>query len=367
MDLTLIQNIPVLSIDFIQKLKKSNQFEFSPLVQSLTSIGSEINMGFSCYAAKAFLISREWDKLSELDKFNWAESLLAYQDFENKNFKNYFIDPKVLNYFDKRFTKFKFKKIAKKTLFNIKGLELEPIEKHIFKTINAENKQTLSTLIDLGAEVKTNPDISLNSYKNISDYLNSYNWDYPWDAGAQFSSMCLYSNCLKLNYDEELLSFIESKIDSETGSYFNNTPSEPRQIINGAMKVLSGLDWINEKVHLPNKLIDFCLENKPKFEGCDLVDYIYVLYRCSLESNHRRSEIEKVCYEVLDFLLLLYHKESSGFSYFINKSQTHYYGIKISNGKNEPDLHGTLLSMWCIVMILKIIEKNIFDYKVIKP
>ena len=28
---------------------------------------------------------------------------------------------------------------------------------------------------------------------------------------------------------------------------------------------------------------------------------------------------------------------NGGFSYFRNKSQTHYYGSKISNGLNEPD------------------------------
>mgnify|MGYP001417400985 FL=1 len=70
---------------------------------------------------------------------------------------------------------------------------------------------------------------------------------------------------------------------------------------------------------------------------------------------------------MLEYLKLLYHKDEKGFSYFVNKSQTHYYGIKISKGSNIPDLHGTILSVWAIVMILDALEKNENSYKIIKP
>ena len=51
------------------------------------------------------------------------------------------------------------------------------------------------------------------------------------------------------------------------------------EVINGAMKVITGLDWINHEIHYPEKLIDFCLNTKPQ-TGCDLVDIVYVLYKC---------------------------------------------------------------------------------------
>ena len=42
------------------------------------------------------------------------------------------------------------------------------------------------------------------------------------------------------------------------------------------MKVISGLDWLNKEIQLPNKLIDYCLTNKPEFEGYDLaITYMY--------------------------------------------------------------------------------------------
>ena len=42
------------------------------------------------------------------------------------------------------------------------------------------------------------------------------------------------------------------------------------------MKVLTGLDWLDSQIHYPEKLIDYCINNKPLMEGCDIVDYIYV-------------------------------------------------------------------------------------------
>ena len=47
------------------------------------------------------------------------------------------------------------------------------------------------------------------------------------------------------------------------------------------MKVLLVIDWINYEIHFPEKLIDYCISNKPIHEGCDIVDmcmyYIDVL------------------------------------------------------------------------------------------
>ena len=207
----------------------------------------------------------------------------------------------------------------------------------------------------------------LDNFVNTHSYLDSYDWSKPWDAGAQFSSIALYNNLFSLGLENELSNYIEKKLNKETGSYFDRKPNHNRQIINGAMKVITGLDWLGLNIHEPEKLLDFCIENKPEFEGCDLVDYVYVLYKCSTQVNYRKEEVSKVVLEILDYLNLLYHKEAKGFSYFVNKSQTHYYGIEITKGANTPDLHGTLLSNWAIAMILEILEKNKFSYKTIRP
>ena len=72
-----------------------------------------------------------------------------------------------------------------------------------------------------------------------------------------------------------MINFISGKVDVDFSSYFDND-HHPRQIINGAMKVITGLDWLGES-HYPKNLIDFCLDNKPVQEGC-IMDFVYTLY-----------------------------------------------------------------------------------------
>ena len=59
------------------------------------------------------------------------------------------------------------------------------------------------------------------------------------------------------------------------------------------MKVITGLDWLGVSIHKPEKIIDYCLLQTPSSEGCDLVDIVYVLYRCSLETDYKRDEISQ--------------------------------------------------------------------------
>ena len=156
-------------------------------------------------------------------------------------------------------------------------------------------------------------------------------------------------------------------MDKETGSYFSSKPKHNREIINGAMKVLSGLDWIDQEIHYPEALINFCLKNPPISEGCDIVDFVYVLFRCSQQTSHRKKEVNKTLMDISSKIEELYFEDQGGFSYFPKKSQTHYYGVEITNGTNCPDIHGTTLSLWAINMILKNNEMLDSKYNIIKP
>lgn len=366
-DLSMFIDIPRLSIDYVETLRLNKDFDYLPTIKGYTKIGKQINMGYNCYAMKLYVMSNNWKGLSENYKNQWVDFLLHFQQHNNITYKNYFLDPKVIQYFNNPFTAFSIKSNVKNILNTLPKNNYELKDQHIFKTINADNKQVISTLREVGVDFSKFPQLLFNSFNNVEDYLNSYNWQKPWDAGAQFSSLAVYNDTLNLEIDEKLYNFISTKLDKETGSYFDGKPQDSREIINGAMKVISGLDWLDKEIHLPNNLIDFCLNNQPEFEGCDLVDYVYVLFKCSSQSNYRKKEVCSVLLEVLDYLELLYHKEEKGFSYFINKSQDYYYGINISKGQNAADIHGTTLSVWAIVMILEALGQNKYDYNLIKP
>ncbi len=160
--------------------------------------------------------------------------------------------------------------------------------------------------------------------------------------------------------------FFEKIADPISGTYFQGAIPDFGQSINGAMKVLTALDWLQIPIHYPSQLIDTCLSQLPSPEGCHLVDLVYVLYRCFLYTDHRKNEAINYLHLILDMIKRHYNSDG-GFSYFIGRSQTSYYNIRTSKGFAVSDLHGTLLLTWAIAMILEVIEENHFGWRVLKP
>ena len=126
-------------------------------------------------------------------------------------------------------------------------------------------------------------------------------------------------------------------------------------------------DWIGVEMPYPKKLIDTCLNTKPNMEGCDIVDVIYVLYMCNRMTDYRSKDIKEYFENLLSLIESHYFFGEGGFSYFLKKSQTHYYGVEISKGLNTPDLHGTLLLIWGISMISKVVDLPISNWNILKP
>ena len=124
---------------------------------------------------------------------------------------------------------------------------------------------------------------------------------------------------------------------------------------------------VKNEERMNEKLIDFCLANKPITEGCDVVDYIYVLYRCTKQTNYKKEQIVDILNDSISEIKKLYHSDSRGFSYYENMSQTTYYGVPITTGKKSADIHGTLLCTWALMMILDVNNELDRKYRIIKP
>ena len=259
-----------------------------------------------------------------------------------------------------------FRDTAKKILNNFSENRYDTHQIKLKKAINAETKQAVSTLYDFGFKNEKPLPSSMDDHQLLK-YLDSLNWNEPWSSGAQFASMCVFSETQNYGRSVLLYDYITGLLDQNTGTYHSkNSSVSSREKINGSMKVISGLKWINQPIHNPEKLIDFCLLNEPKDEGCDLVDIVYVLYRCSLQTTYKRDDVINYLKDLIS--LIKHHSfEDGGFSYFINKSQTHYYGLKISNGPNLPDLHGTTLLVWALSMIFNTINPDESNWNVLKP
>ena len=354
--------------NFLENLRKPNtQFSFFPALSGVTEEGKKLNLGFSCYALKIQYMMGQLNQLNSDNINGWVTYINSFQKNNIMFPNNSYIDSVLLESYQKYNFNSTIKEMLKFSLNTLKIKQFESKNKKLKKAINAETKQAISTLYEIN---KPNKKLIQNEYENFEsliNYLESLDWQKPWDAGAQFSSMCVYSRTQNFNFDNSLSEYIKKKVDSETGSYFSVMPSDTRQVINGAMKVITGLDWLGHEIHYPKKLIDYCLNNRPILEGCDIVDYVFTLYKCSQQTDYKKQEINKILSEIFEELVNLYYRNEGGFSYFVGGSQSHYYGVKITDSHNTPDLHGTLLCVWAINMILDNLQILESDKQIIKP
>lgn len=353
--------------NFLDSLKKTDRDSFYPANEGLTKSGISLNMGFLCYGLKILYMNGTWDTLSEERKNQYKDSLNLFQKTKIKNYSDYFVDQALLDGYNSTFSTLNAKYVVKSILSMMNKKKYETKKVALNKAINADNKQTVSTMNELNFLSSKRFEYTFTNETQINSYLNSLDWSVPWTSGAQFSSICTYSNIFGLGFEKVLINFSGKILNEETGSYHNPLAKDSRQIINGAMKVITGLDWINQKIHEPKKLIDYCIDNQPYLEGCDIVDFVYVLYKSSNQDSHRRNEVIELLIELLNEIMKLYYPDKGGFSYYKNRSQTHYYGLRISKGLDTPDLHGTLLCLWAINMILDLLEALPKDIKIIKP
>ncbi len=357
---------------FLNGLKR-NEFNFNPVNEGITDEGAHLNLGMSCYALKIYYMTGLWDSLSDKEKNNWTRYINSFQISMKEFPDNSFIDKNYLDSF-RKFSLSKNMKNLLKTLINIFRpntfiLDNEKIQNFI----RAESKQAISTLFQVNSKNDQTYGINLNDKEEMSNYLNNLDWTKPWNAGAQFSAMCVFAATQKSDEKDseiaikQLKDFAFSIADKKSGTFFAGKKPDQKELINGAMKVITGLDWINAELPFPENLIDTCLDIEPYEEGCDLVDLVYVLYMCSKITDYKEEEIKLYLEKVLNKIEKHYFFNSGGFSYYVGRSQTLYYGVKISQGKKTPDLHGTVLLVWAISMISELIELPTSNWKVLKP
>jgi len=351
------------TLEFLERLKKTDGNRFSPALEGLTNVGNELSLGFSCYALKIIFMLNN-------DSFNDKDFVDQWSAFINSHQNKYgeFIDNKYLNYMNKNSIEKNTKDILK-TVLNIFGKDYLTNKDILKNSLRAESKQCIASLYQIGSKNKIVYSQFPKQKYEIKNFLDNLNWSKPWSAGGQFAALSVFlkTQLVETNTDimSDLQKFVKKINDKETGTYFIGKVSSNDELINGSMKIITGLDWLNFEILYPEKLIDFCLNNQPSHEGCNVVDTVYVLWMCSKQTNYKRKEIQNYLYEVIE-IIKLHHFQSGGFSYYLNKSQIYYYGLKITTGRNTPDIHGTILFIWALSMINDLCEIGM-EWKTLKP
>ncbi len=301
-----------------------------------------------------------WEKWSVEKKENIIKFITKQQ-----NEDGFFIDKWLLNQ-----SKIKVKEYVKILLGRLKYNNLKSYyTDYIERNIRAETRQNISTLIMLNSRPLYVPFLNLKNSKECLNFLKDLDWSKPWEAASHLSHTLMLISVNKLlknktiDYDsmiKTILSFLK-KIRKKDGAWYEGNPSKTMKI-NGAMKVLSGLQWVEDHPFKfkNNKLIDLVLSEPFRFDGCQFTNSLFVLYRIISEEglDYRKYEIINRL-EKASKIIMKFKKPLSGFSFHKNKSQTFYYTATVSKGYDTADLHGTVMFTWACAMIVKIL-KNLF-------
>ena len=352
--------------NFILSLQ-SSEYEFKPVINGVTKTGKSLTLGHLCYALKIlYTVDSQLLKNKRYIQ-NIDKRFQSYNSFYPDLPKNSYVDDQYYKLYKNNFKKIWVKNCIKFLLNKIKFVEINPNYK-FREYIRAETKQAIATQIQINKEFRSSYVSFPKTEEEIKEFLDNLDWSFPWNAGAQLSGICLFINTLEESKD--LTYFIDRYMHEKLlsdGTYGNKNIKNTSESINGSMKVISGFDWLGINIHSPESLIDTCLQHEPMSEGCDLVDVIYVLYMCNKQTNYREDDIKNYFEGLLPEVEEHFYPEIGGFSYYKHKSQTHYYGLNISDGLDEPDLHGTTLLVWSLSMMFEILGEGYPNWNVIKP
>ena len=376
-DLVWINDIDERILSFLSSLKKNEKpGRYLPCLSGATTEGKKAALGFSCFALKIYYMLGQWEKLEKDEQNEWISYIKSFQNRDSiiqKQLikKNAFIDPILIKYLESNSQNLSLRTFLRKYL---KQRKTRQFLTNIERVIIAETKQALATL----AEVGEYSEVPYNQYPKtpeaVCNYMEKFDWTQPWGAGGQTAALPVFFSLEAIrtmpasevkDLKKAASLFFESIVDSETGGYFTGNRPEHGMLINGAMKVLTALDWLGEPIHYPETLIKTTLEKAPRADGCHLVDAVYVLHRCFSQTHYNYDKIVKFSLSILD-MIKSHHCKDGGFSYGIRTAQNSYYGLPISKGLNEGDIHGTILLTWALAMILDLTNHN-YNWNIIRP
>lgn len=253
--------------------------------------------------------------------------------------------------------------------YSLQNFDFNNIFNH--QTRRAETRQAFAALLSLDEKPLRPYKFVPGTRKEIKKYILSLDWKKPWGAASHVNHLIFFLknnlNSHKQDSTEELidyaLSIVEGYRQGDGAWYIPGGPIPLEEKINGAMKLMLAYDIAEKDFGYPEKLIDLSLLSLSNRHACDNFNIVCVVYYCSIKTDYKKEQIRGFCIERLKSYRQYYRPEHGGFSFLPDRANMVYYNARISKGLPEPDIHGTHLYLWGIVLISKILELDGLNFK----
>jgi hypothetical protein len=226
----------------------------------------------------------------------------------------------------------------------------------------AETRQAMATLFAVGSA----PTCKVGGFpldpEKIKRFLDNLDWRHPWGAGAQAGHLLFFlrhgdgDERARLAGKDAVLNFFGGIESPVTGGWYRGQVSN-QEIINGAMKVLSGLYWWDEPARRAEVLAETAAWEPDDAHDCALVNRMFVLHRLSAQHGRVPDGAVEIVRASLD-AMPAFIQADGGFSASKSGSLPYYYYTKVSDGRPVGDLHGLALFTWGITLGAHLLGKE---------
>jgi len=231
----------------------------------------------------------------------------------------------------------------------------------------AETRQAASTLRMVGEVFAHRLPLPVRHAGEVSAYAESLGWENPWAAGSHLSHLVALATMNREVFgarEEEaaieraVLAVLEDRRDQRTATWGKgNVPEDLR--VNGAMKVLTALEWMQPVDMNHTALLRFALGRPFCADGCGFLNRLYVVQQAwkrvpEAARDEIRGQVVALARSALD-RANRFTNADGGFSFYKGRAQHEYYGARISAGRSVSDLHGTMLMTWAVAIALDLL------------
>ncbi|SCA56297.1 conserved hypothetical protein [Candidatus Terasakiella magnetica] len=334
------------------------RFKYCKTGSITPSGGQEADM-VTCFAVKAAWQCGQWDKWSDERKKGCINFIRSFQREDG-----FFYDPWLKKSTYLNWRDFAFAALGRSNLFTAPARH----RKQRILNVRAETRQAIGTLMMVGEKPNYPVQMEVTTPEQVTQYINDLDWTHPWGAGSHLSHILMMLSANRSLFQQtelydklvpEILNFFKSIYHPEDGTWYKGSVTDNQLKINGAMKVYTGLGWLDDEV-FPNKAaIDLALSTPLPQDGCGFTNNLFVIQRASrgLNKPYRADEIKTRAKEAIE-IALKNKKEGSSFSFQRHGSQKYYYSQYTSKGHNVADIHGTAMFTWGLALAFELLGND---------